>query len=239
MGTPHINAGVNDFAKVVLMPGDPLRAKWMADTFLHDYKEVTNVRGMLGFTGLTANGKRISIMASGMGQPSIGIYSYELFTHYGVEAIIRVGTCGSYQENINLFDVLLCTGASTDSNWIGQYHLNGTYSAVADIDLLLAAYEEVKKTRIPFHAGTILSADVFYDSDKDMWKKWADLGVMGVEMESFALYCNAAKLKKKALCLLTVTDHFIKHDQKATVEERQLGLRKMIEVAVATAERFA
>ena len=239
MGTPHINAGVNDFAKVVLMPGDPLRAKWMADTFLHDYKEVTNVRGMLGFTGLTANGKRISIMASGMGQPSIGIYSYELFTHYGVEAIIRVGTCGSYQENINLFDVLLCTGASTDSNWIGQYHLNGTYSAVADIDLLLAAYEEVKKTRIPFHAGTILSADVFYDSDKDMWKKWADLGVMGVEMESFALYCNAAKLKKKALCLLTVTDHFIKHDQKATVEERQLGLRKMIEVAIATAERFA
>ena len=239
MGTPHINANVGDFANVVLMPGDPLRAKWMADTFLTEYKEVTNVRGILGFTGLTKNGKRISIMASGMGQPSIGIYSYELFTYYGVEIIIRVGTCGSYQEDINVFDVLLCTGASTDSNWIGQYHLNGTYSAVADIDLLLAAYEEVKKAKIPYHAGTILSADVFYDSDKDMWKKWADLGVMGVEMESFALYCNAAKLKKKALCMLTVTDHFIKHDQKATVEERQLGLTKMISVAVATAERFA
>ena len=239
MGTPHINAEKGDFAKVVLMPGDPIRAKWIAETYLHDYKEVTNVRGILGYTGYTKNNKKISVMASGMGMPSIGIYSTELYTGYGVEVIIRVGTCGSYQENINVFDVLLCTGASTDSNWIGQYHLNGTYSAVADLDLLLAAYEEVKKANIPYHAGTILSADVFYDSDKDMWKKWADLGVMGVEMESFALYCNAAKLKKKALCMLTVTDHFIKHDQKATVEERQLGLTKMISVAVATAERFA
>jgi purine-nucleoside phosphorylase len=145
MGTPHINANDGDFANVVLMPGDPLRAKWMADTFLTDYKEVTNVRGILGFTGHTKNGKRISIMASGMGQPSIGIYSYELFTHYGVEAIIRVGTCGSYQPHINLFDVLICTTASTDSNWVAQYHLNGTYSASADLELMLAAYDVVKK----------------------------------------------------------------------------------------------
>jgi len=238
MGTPHINANDGDFANVVLMPGDPLRAKWMADTFLTDYKEVTNVRGILGFTGHTKNGKRISIMASGMGQPSIGIYSYELFTHYGVEAIIRVGTCGSYQPHINLFDVLICTTASTDSNWVAQYHLNGTYSASADLELMLAAYDVVKKSNIPYHAGNILSADVFYDADSDMWKKWASLGVMGVEMESFALYCNAAKLGKKALCLLTVTDSFVKPG-KATVEERQQGLVQMIEVAIATAEKFA
>ena len=239
MGTPHINANIGDFANVVLMPGDPVRAKWIADTFLHDYKEVTNIRGILGFTGYTESGKRISVMASGMGQPSIGIYSHELYTHYGVELIIRVGTCGSYQEDINLFDVLICTSASTDSNWVSQYALNGTYSAAADFETAVAAYEEAKKMGIPFHGGNILSADVFYDPDPDMWKKWAELGVMGVEMESFALYCNAAKFRKKALCLLTVTDHFIKKDRKATAEERSYGLSQMIKVAIKTAERFA
>ena len=178
-------------------------------------------------------------MASGMGQPSIGIYSYELYTHYDVDIIIRVGTCGSYREDINLFDVLICTTASTDSNWAGQYGLNGVFCPGADFEVAMAAYEESKKAGIPYHGGNILSADVFYDDDKEMWKKWAKLGVMGVEMESYALYCNAARLNKKALCLLTVTDHFIKKDQKATAEERQLGLGKMISVAIATAERFA
>ncbi len=239
MGTPHINANLGDFANVVLMPGDPVRAKWIADTFLHDYKQVTDIRGILGFTGYTKNGKRISVMASGMGQPSIGIYSRELYESYGVEAIIRVGTCGSYQENINLFDVLICTTASTDSNWAGQYDLNGVFSAGADFDLAVAAYEEAKRLRTPYHGGNILSADVFYDEDPNMWKKWAKLGVLGVEMESYALYCNAARLGKKALCLLTVTDHFIKKDVKATAEQRAFGLSKMIEVAIATAERFA
>ena len=239
MGTPHINANPGDFANVVLMPGDPLRAKWIAENFLHDYKEVTNVRGILGYTGYTKNGKKISVMASGMGQPSIGIYSHELYTAYGVEYIIRVGTCGSYREDINLFDVLICTTASTDSNWCGQYGLNGTYSAGSDFELAIAAYEEAKKAGIPYHGGNNLSADVFYDDDPDTWKKWAKLGVMGVEMESYALYCNAARLGKKALCLLTVTDHFIKKDQKATTEQRQLGLGKMISVAIAAAEKFA
>ena len=239
MGTPHINAQENDFANVVLMPGDPLRAKWIAENFLHDYKEVTNVRGILGYTGLTKNGKRVSVMASGMGQPSIGIYSYELYTHYGVDTIIRVGTCGSYREDIDLFDVLICTSASTDSNWAHQYHVDGTYSAGSDFLLAVAAYEEAQKAGIPFHAGNILSADVFYDDNPDTWKNWAKMGLMGVEMESYALYCNAARLNKKALCLLTVTDHFIKKDKKATAEERQLGLGKMIGVAIATAERFA
>ena len=239
MPTPHINANYGDFANIVLMPGDPVRAKWIADNFLVDAKEVTNIRGVLGFTGYTKNGKRISVMASGMGQPSIGIYSYELFSSYGVDAIIRVGTCGSYQPEIDLFDVLICTSASTDSNWAGQYNLNGTYSAASDFELAVAAHEEAKRLGYPYHGGNILSADVFYDPDPEMWKGWAELGVMGVEMESYALYCNAARLHKKALCLLTVTDHFIKKDKKATAEERQLGLGKMIGVAIETAEKFA
>ena len=239
MGTPHINAEVGDFANVVLMPGDPLRAKWITETFLHDYKEVTNVRGMLGFTGYTSNGKRISVMASGMGQPSIGIYSYELFTAYGVEAIIRVGTCGSYQKEIDLFDVLICHVASTDSNWSGQYGLNGTYSAGADFELAATALEACRHQGIPYHCGNILSADVFYDHDPNMWKGWANLGVLGVEMESYALYCNAAKLHKRALCLLTVTDSFINKDKKATSEERAHGLSKMISVAIETAEAYS
>lgn len=239
MGTPHINGNKGDFANVVLMPGDPLRAKWIVDNFLVDYVQVTDVRGMLGFTGHTKNGKRISVMASGMGQPSIGIYSYELYSYFGVETIIRVGTCGSYQKDINLFDVLICLSASTDSNWNGQYNLNGHYSPSADLDLIIAAKEEAEKAHIPYRGGNILSADVFYDNDPNMWKKWAELGVMGVEMESYALYTNAAKLGKKALCLLTVTDSFINKDKKATADERKTGLSQMIQVAVATAERFA
>lgn len=238
MGTPHINANPGDFANVVLMPGDPVRAKWIAETFLHDIKQVTDVRGILGFTGYTENGKRLSVMASGMGMPSIGIYSYELFTGYGVDAIIRVGTCGSYQPEIKLKDVLICTAASTDSNWIGQFKLNGMYSPAGDLDLIIAAKEAAEKENIRYHSGNILSADVFYDFDPDMWKTWAKLGVMGVEMESFALYVNAAMLKKKALCLLTVTDSFVDHTYKLTSEERAFGLSQMVQLGIRTAEKF-
>lgn len=237
MPTPHINAKDGDFAKVVLMPGDPVRAKWMAETFLHDYKEVTNVRGILGFTGLTKNGKRLSIMASGMGMPSIGIYSHELFNSYGVEAIIRVGTCGSYQPEIKLKDVLIAITASTDSGWINQFGIHGTYSAGADFDLMVEAHRQAEKMGIPYHGGNILAADVFYDDDPNMWKKWAKLGVMGVEMESYSLYVNAAKFHKKSLCLLTVTDSFTS-PEKLTSEERAFGLTRMIELAIATAEKF-
>jgi len=239
MGTPHINANFGDFAKVVLMPGDPVRAKWIADTFLTEYKQVCDVRGILGFTGKTKNGVRISVMASGMGQPSVGIYSYELFSSFGVESIIRVGTCGSYQKDINLFDVLIACSASTDSNWCSQYQLNGTYSAAGDFDLTVAAREEAIKLGIPYHGGNVLSTDIFYDVDPFQWKRWASLGVLGVEMESYALYCNAAKLGKKALCLLTVTDSFVRREDKATPEERACGLKQMVELAIATAERFA
>lgn len=238
MPTPHNEAKKGEIAKVVLMPGDPNRAKWIADNFLRDVKCVNQVRGNLCFTGLTKNGKRISVMASGMGHPSIGIYSYELFSEYDVDLIIRVGTCGAYQEYINLRDVLLCTGSCTDSNYAAQFNLVGTYSAIADSDALLSARDILEQKKFPYHMGNILSADIFYDFDKDVWKKWAALGVMGVEMESYALYVNAAYLKKRALTMLTVTDHFIKNERLSS-EERQVGLRNMIETAIETAEKYA
>ena len=238
MPTPHNEAKKGEIAKVVLMPGDPNRAQWIADNFLHGVKLVNKVRGNLCFTGLTKNGKRISVMSSGMGHPSIGIYSYELYTEYDVELIIRVGTCGSYQPYINLRDVLLCAGACSDSNYAAQFHLNGTYSALADLDVLMSAREVLEEKKFPYHMGNIFSADVFYDFDKETWKRWASLNVMGVEMESYALYINAAYLKKRALTMLTVTDHFVK-EGKLTAEERQVGLRNMIEAAIATAEKYA
>ncbi len=237
MPTPHNEAKKGEIAKVVLMPGDPARAQWIADNFLHDVKLVNKVRGMFCFTGKTENGKVISVMASGMGHPSIGIYSHELFTEYDVDVIIRVGTCGSYQPNINLKDVLVCQGSCTDSNWMSQYGINGTYSAIASYDVLEAAVEVLKNKNFPYHVGNIFSADVFYDVDREIWKKWARLGVLGVEMESYALYTNAAFLGKKALTLLTVTDNFVK-EGKLTAEERQTGLRNMIATAIETAEKF-
>ena len=238
MPTPHINANHDDFANVVLMPGDPLRAKYIVENFLVDYKEVTNVRGILGYTGYTKNGKKISVMASGMGIPSIGIYSYELYTSYGVDTIIRVGTCGAYQPEINLFDIIIGVTASTDSNWYTQYGLP-QYSAGADFELAMTAYNKAKESNKKVFAGSILSADVFYDNDPNSWKKWAKLGVLGVEMEAYGLYCNAARLNKRALSLLTVTDNFLKPDQKATVEERLLGLGQMIQIAIDTAEEYS
>ena len=238
MPTPHNEALKGDIAKVVLMPGDPNRAKWIVDNFLHDVKLVNQVRGMVCYTGLTKNNKRISVMSSGMGHPSIGIYSHELYTEYDVEVIIRVGTCGSYQPNINLKDVLVCQGACTDSNWMSQYGLNGTFSAIASYDVLEEAVSVLKKHNYPYHVGNIFAADVFYDVDKDLWKRWARLGVMGVEMESYALYANAAYLGKKALTLLTVTDNFVK-EGRLTAQERQTGLFNMIDIAVETAEKFA
>lgn len=236
MGTPHINAKDGAFAKTVLMPGDPKRAEWIANTFLTDVVKVTDVRNIFGFTGYY-NGKKVSVMASGMGHPSIGIYSHELYTGYGVETIIRIGTCGSYQERIKLFDVIVAIGSSTDSSWSSQFNLlGGTLSAIGDFDLAVKARDEALSKNIPVHAGSVLSADVFYDDNPDSWKKWARLGVLGVEMESYALYTTAAKLGKKAICLLTVTDSFTDHSRIATVEERQLGLEKMVKVALEIAE---
>lgn len=238
MATPHINANQGDFANVVLMPGDPLRARWIAETFLHNVKEVTNVRGMYGFTGYTKNGKRLSVMASGMGQASIGIYSYELYASYDVDTIIRVGTCGAYQPGIKMFDVIMATTACTDSGWYRQYGLD-QFSAGCDFELAITAYNKAKEAGKRIHAGNVLSADVFYDNDPDVWKKWAAMGVLSVEMESYALYCNALRLHKRALCLLTSTDSFINVKEKATPEERLLGLGEMIQIAIDTAEEYA
>lgn len=239
MPTPHINAKPGDFAKVVLMPGDPLRAKWIAETFLTDVQLVTSVRNVFGYTGTTKSGKRISVMASGMGMPSIGIYSHELYTEYGVEVIIRIGTCGAYQKQVDVGDIILAEGACTDSNWSGQFKLNGgTYSAIASFDVLLAAYEEAKKMNLHVHVGNILSSDVFYNYDKDVWKRYVDLGVLGVEMESYAVYANAALCGKKALGLFTASDSFV--DTKImSAEERQSGLVNMALLGIATAEHFA
>ncbi|MCD8204730.1 MAG: purine-nucleoside phosphorylase [Coprobacillus sp.] len=238
MSTPHINAKEDAFAKVVLMPGDPLRAKWIAETYLTSAELVSDVRGILAYTGTTKNGKKISVMASGMGQPSIGIYSHELFTEYNVETIIRIGTCGAYQDDIKLFDIILATSASTDSNWIYQYEVP-QYSAGSDYELTKVAGEVFSSRGEVVHAGNVLSADVFYDPNPDYWKKWKKLGVLAVEMESYALYVEAAINHKRALTMLTVTDNFNDRSQKASAEERQTGLARMVEAAIETAEHFA
>jgi len=238
MPTPHNNAAYGDFAKVVLMPGDPLRAKWIADTFLHDCKLVNSVRAINGFTGFTKNGKRISVMASGMGMPSIGIYSHELFNSYGVEAIIRIGTAGSYNTKARLGQIVMAQCASTESSWPAQFSLNGgTLSAAADFDLLNEAYKAAEAKGIPAHCGNVLSTDVFYNYDKEVWKRWAQLGILAVEMEAYSLYVNAALNHKRALCLLTISDSFVEAGE-LTPEQRQTGLSDMIEVAIAAAEKF-
>ena len=238
MPTPHNNAEKGDFAKVVLMPGDPLRAKWIAETFLTDAKLVNTVRNINGYTGFTKSGKRISVMASGMGMASIGIYSHELFKHYGVDAIIRIGTSGAYQPQVHLGDIVLAEAASTESNWAAQFKLNGgTFSACADFDLLISAYEAAKARGQHVHAGNILSTDAFYNYDKDLWKTWAKLGVLAVEMESYSLYAEAALARKKALCILTISDSFV-DEGILTPEQRQNGLSDMVNLAIAAAEPY-
>jgi purine-nucleoside phosphorylase len=238
MPTPHIGAQNGDFAKVVLMPGDPKRAEWIAKTFLKDAKLVTEVRGIVGYTGKAPDGSLVSVMASGMGMPSIGIYCHELYTSYGVEAIIRIGTCGAYQKGIKLKDLIIAEGACTNSNWMGEHNLyDGTFSAIADYDLLSSAVEAAKAGKFAYHVGNIISSDTFYDYRPDAWKKWANLGVLGVEMETFALYEQAAELGKKALTVCSVSDSFIT-DGILSAEERQEGLSAMVMVALVAAEKF-
>lgn len=231
MSTPHNSAKPGDFAKTVLMPGDPLRAKFIADNYLENVKLVNSVRNMLAYTG-TYKGKEVSVMGGGMGMPSIGIYSYELYDKYGVESIIRIGSAGSYTEDCKLFDIVIGQGACTNSNFAHQYELPGTFSAIADYDLLSQAVEFCKEKKLPYHVGNIFSSDVFYDASKDQWKKWAKMGCLAVEMESYALYANAAYLGKKALCILTISDSFITH-QETTAEERQNSFTAMMEVALS------
>ena len=235
MATPHINANQGDFAKTVLMPGDPLRAKYIAETYLEDVKEVTNVRNMLGFTGYY-KGRRISVMGSGMGQPSIGIYSYELFDQYGVENIIRIGSCGSYKEEVGIRDLIIVQGACSESNFVHQYNLPGHYAALSSWELLKKAADLAEARGLTYHVGNILSSDVFYNQNNpEAMNKWASMGVLAVEMESAALFMNAAKLNKKALCLLTVSDSLVTHEA-TTAEEREKTFNEMMELALEFAD---
>ena len=231
--TPHIEAKQGDFAKTVLMPGDPKRAEYIAKTYLIDCKLVNDVRGIKGFTGYY-NGKRVSVMASGMGQPSIGIYSYELFAFYGVENIIRVGSCGSFDKDLHARDIIVAMGACTNSNFAMQYRLPGTFCPIASYDLLQKAVESCKQKGVNFKVGNILSSDTFYD-DSNSGLEWAKMGVLGVEMEAAALYSTAARLGKNALAILTVSDSFIYPEENTTSKEREKSFNKMMEIALEIA----
>ncbi|WP_195599141.1 purine-nucleoside phosphorylase [Longibaculum muris] len=233
MSTPHNQAQVGEIAQTVLMPGDPLRAKFLAETYLEDVHQFNAVRNMLGYTG-TYKGKKVSIMGSGMGQPSIGIYSHELFSQYGVEAIIRIGSCGALIENVHLRDVIIAQGACTDSNFAHQFELPGTYSAISSYDLLEKAVTHAKEKNVNYHVGNIIASDIFYHFDQGTTQKWASMGCLGVEMESYALFATAARLGKKALTLLTVSDSLVT-DEQTTPEEREKTFTAMMEIALEIA----
>lgn len=234
MPTPHNSAEKGDFAKTVLMPGDPLRAKYLAEHYLENVRQVNGVRGMLGFTG-TYKGKEVSIMGSGMGMPSIGIYSYELYSEYGVENIIRIGSAGSIHKDVHIRDVIIAQGASTDSNFAHQYELPGTFSALSSYDLLEKAVTCAKEKKINYHVGNILSSDLFYHADVETNKRWQNMSLLGVEMESYALFCTAAYLGKKALTLLTVSDSLVNDEPDTTAEEREKTFTDMMEIALEIA----
>ncbi len=230
MATPHIGANKGDIAETILLPGDPLRAKYIAETFLEDVVQYNNVRGMLGFTG-TYKGKKVSVQGTGMGVPSIGIYTHELIAEYGVKNLIRVGTAGSMQENIKIRDVVIAMTASTDSA-INKLRFNGAdYAPTASADLLFKAYEAGKAKGLNMKAGNVLTSDTFYGDDPEAWKKWAKFGVLCVEMETAQLYTTAAKFGVNALTLLTISDSLVT-GEATSAEERQLTFNDMIEVAL-------
>ena len=231
--TPHINATPEDFGKTVLMPGDPLRAKFIAENFLTDARLVNNVRGIHGYTGTYKNTK-VSVMASGMGMPSIGIYSYELYNLFGVENILRVGSAGALQTSVQVRDLILGMGASTNSAYGTQYGLGGTFAPICSSELLKTAVAESEKIGARYHVGNLLSSDVFYNADPNFNQKWIEMGVLGVEMEAAALYMNAAKAKKRALAICTVSDHIIT-GASLDAEARQNSFTEMMEVALNTA----
>jgi purine-nucleoside phosphorylase len=227
----HINAPDGAIAEAVLLPGDPLRAKFIAENFLQNAKCYNEVRGMYGFTG-TYNGKRVSVQGTGMGQPSLSIYVTELFKFYGVQKAVRVGTCGGIQKNIALRDVILASGACTDSGINRQRFGDMLFAPTADFELLEKANNAAKKLGIVPHVGLCASSDVFYD-DNNNWKKWAEYGVLGVEMEAAELYTLAAKFGRKALAVLTVSDHILLGGE-TTAEERQTTFTNMMKIALET-----
>ncbi|MBQ7871341.1 MAG: purine-nucleoside phosphorylase [Oscillospiraceae bacterium] len=237
--TPHINAKPGDFGKTVLMPGDPLRSKFIAENFLENPVLVNNVRGVQGYTGYY-KGVKVSVMASGMGMPAIGIYSHELYNFFDVENIIRVGSAGAIQENINLYDLVLAQGSCTDSNWAAQYHLPGTFAPIASWELLSAAVKVCEENGAVYHVGNVSSSDTFYGDHVgvpeglDSVYGLKKMGVMALEMESAALYMNAARYGKRALCICTISDHVLRGEE-TTAEERQTAFTTMMKVALDVA----
>ena len=233
--TPHITCSPEDFAKTVLMPGDPLRAKMIAETYLQDAELVNNTRGVHGYTG-TYEGKRISVMASGMGMPSIGIYSYELFNVFGVESIIRIGSAGAIDPDLHLFDLALGMGACTDSNYFSNYGIRGNFAPIASFELLKKAQEECQRRSLNYKVGNLLSSDVFYqEGGMEETLSWRKMGVLAVEMEAAALYMNALRAGKKALAICTISDIIGSHEM-TTAEQRQNAFHDMMEVALSIAD---
>ena len=231
--TPHIGAEKDQIAKTVLMPGDPLRAKYIAENFLENYECVNQVRNMLAFTG-EYQGKRITVAGGGMGMPSVGIYTYELFHFYEVDQIIRIGTAGTLSDKVRLRDVVVGIGASTDSSYAAQYHLPGTFAPIADFELARKAVETGERLGIRTVAGNILSSDLFYNDHEEDLTKWVKMGILAVEMEAAALYMNAARAGKKALCMLTISDAPLR-SEALSAEERQTGFTDMMKIALKTA----
>ena len=227
--TPHIGAREGEIAEKVIMAGDPLRAKFMAENFLENPVQFNNVRGMLGFTG-EYKGKRVSVMGHGMGIPSIGIYTYELFNFYGVKRIIRTGSAGAYHPDLRLGDIVVGIGACTDSNYGAQYGLPGTFSPTADFAMARAAVEKAEEMGIRYKVGNILSSDVFYGDSADGWKAWQKMGVLAVEMEATALYMNAARSGNEALCICTISDSLVT-GEACSAEQRQTSFTNMMEIA--------
>ncbi len=234
--TPHINATPDDFAKTVLMPGDPLRSKFIAETFLEGATLINNVRGIHGYTG-RYKGERVTVMASGMGIPSISIYSYELYNFFGVENIMRIGSAGAMNEAVKVRDIIFGMGACTTSNFAVQYGLEGTFAPIADYSMMKIALEEADKIGARYHVGNLLSSDIFYNADESASKKWARMGVLGVEMEAAGLYMNASYAGKRALAICTVSDHLITGESLDAVA-RQSSFTEMMEIALNTAIRL-
>ena len=235
MSTPHNSAAKGDFAKTVLMPGDPKRAKYIAENFLDNARLVNDVRGIQGYTG-NYKGTPVSVMASGMGMPSIAIYSYELYHFYDVENIIRIGSCGSISNSVPVHDMVIGMGASTTSRIVHQYHLNGDYSAICSYALLEKAMHcaDTLALKDKIHVGNILSSDAFYGETPDMIGQWSAMGVLAIEMEAAALYMNAAAAGKRALCICTVSDHLLNGEHLSS-EEREQGFTDMMRLALETA----
>ncbi|MEB3428450.1 purine-nucleoside phosphorylase [Citroniella saccharovorans] len=230
MATPHIRAEKGDIAEKILLPGDPLRAKFISENFLQNSVQFNDIRNMLGFTGIY-KGEKVSVMGTGMGVSSIGIYSYELIKFFDVKKLIRVGTCGSYKKDVGLHDIILAQGASTNSNFQSQYELNGTYSAISSFNLLERAANILREKNYKFHVGGVLTSDIFYEPDENSYKKWASLGVLAVEMETYALYCNASRLGAEALSILSVSDQLVTKEAVKT-DDREKAFTKMMEVAL-------